>query len=285
MPDWKVADWAIRELGRDHDRPLFLAVGLHKPHLPWFVPRKYFDAFPPQSLTMPPVLERDLEDVPAAGAALARRFNDDARLTATGKRAEAVQGYLAAIAYADAEIGRILDALDAGPHKENTIVVLWGDHGWHLGEKQHWRKFALWERAARVPLFIAVPGLTAPGSVCGRTVDLMSLYPTLAELCGLPAPARQEGVSIKPLLADPKAAWERPALTTHGRDNHALRSERYRYIRYADGSEELYDHDADPNEWKNLAADPAHAEARRKLAEWLPKTNAPDAPDAPGQKD
>jgi arylsulfatase A-like enzyme len=285
ISDHRMVTWAAEFLKAPQEKPFFLAAGLHKPHMPWQVPKKYYDLFPLDSIQLPEVPSDDLVDIPKAGLKVARPEGDHAKILETGRWKNAVQGYLAAIAYADAEISRILDALDAGPHKENTIVVLWGDHGWHLGEKQHWRKFALWERAARVPLFIAVPGLTAPGSVCGRTVDLMSLYPTLAELCGLPAPARQEGVSIKPLLADPKAAWERPALTTHGRDNHALRSERYRYIRYADGSEELYDHDADPNEWKNLAADPAHADAKKKLAEWLPKTNAPDAPAAPGQKD
>ena len=128
--------------------------------------------------------------------------------------------------------------------------MLWSDHGWHLGEKQHWRKFALWEEATRAPFLISAPGVTKPGTVCDRTIDYMSIYPTLCDLAGIPTPKHCEGPSIKPLLADPKAAWDRPAITTHGYQNHAVRSEAFRYIRYADGGEELYDEKADPLEWK-----------------------------------
>src|SRR5262249_52304094 len=152
------------------------------------------------------------------------------------------------------------------------------DHGWHLGEKQHWRKFALWEEATRVTFTMTATGVTPVGKKCERTVNLMDLYPTLTELCGLPAKEGLEGKSLAPLLKDPKAEWDRPALTTHGRNNHAVRSERWRYIRYADGGEELYDHDADPLEWKNLAGDATFTKVKEGLAKWLPKANAPDAP-------
>ena len=168
----------------------------------------------------------------------------------------------------------MLDALDKSAHKDNTIVVLWGDHGWHLGEKEHWRKFALWEEATRAPLIWVAPGVTKPNSKSERTVDFMSIYPTLTDLCGLPTPSHVEGKSIKSLLADPAAAWDQPAVTTYLFNNHAARSEAFRYIRYADGSEELYDMRSDPNEWTNLAADPKHASIKRNLAAWLPKTNA-----------
>jgi arylsulfatase A-like enzyme len=189
-----------------------------------------------------------------------------------------VRAYLATISYSDAQLGRILDALDASPNRNNTILIVWGDHGWHLGEKHHWRKFALWEEATRVPLFISVPNLSKDGARCDRTVNLMDLYPTLADLSGLPVGEHLQGKSLRPLLGDPSGAWDRPSLTTHGRGNHAVRSGRYRYIRYADGSEELYDHSTDPMEWKNLAADPAHAAAKAELAKHLPQADAPNVP-------
>ena len=158
------------------------------------------------------------------------------------------------------------------------MVVLWSDHGWALGTKFHWKKFALWEECTRVPLVIKVPGLTPKGGVCTRPVSLLDLYPTLADLCGLDAPKRLDGTSLRPLLGDPSSTWDRPALMTHERKNHAVRSERYRYIRYADGSEELYDHDSDPNEWKNLAKSDTHVSVRAELAGWLPDEDAPEAP-------
>lgn len=278
MGDHVTVDWAIAELSKPHDKPLFLACGLIRPHLPWYVPQKYFDLFPLAKVTLPTILDTDLDDVPPAGVRMAKPEGDHAKVIAHNQYRQAVQGYLASIAYADMEIGRLLDALDRSPLAGNTIVVLWGDHGWHLGEKHHWRKFALWEEATRVPLMIVAPGLTKPGSVSGRTVNLMDLYPTLADLCGLPIDPAWEGRSLRPLLAQPDAPWDYPSVTTHGRNNHAVRSERWRYIRYADGSEELYDHDADPLEWKNLAGDAQLAGVKQALARWLPTVNAPDAP-------
>jgi arylsulfatase A-like enzyme len=155
---------------------------------------------------------------------------------------------------------------------------LWGDHGWHLGEKQHWRKFALWEEATRTTFMIIAPGVTKPNTRSSRTVNLMDIYPTLIDLCGLPKKPELEATSLLPLLKDPQAKWDRPSLTTFGRNNHAVRSERWRYIRYADGSEELYDHDADPLEWKNLAGETKYASVKTELAKWFPKINAPNAP-------
>lgn len=212
---------------------------------------------------------------------MARPQGDHATVLKTGNGRHAVQVYLASISFADAQVGRLLDALDASPYRDNTIVVLWSDHGWHLGEKQHWRKFALWEEATRSVRFFAVPGLTPAGSLCHRTASLLQVYPTLAELCGLPLPEQLEGTSLRALLADPGAPWERPALTTHGRNNHAVRSERWRYIRYADGSEELYAHDSDPMEWRNLASEPTYRGVKQELQAWLPKVNAPEAPREP----
>lgn len=175
----------------------------------------------------------------------------------------------------DGQVGRVLDAFDQSPHRGNTIICFWGDHGWHLGEKEHWRKFALWEEATRAPFIWVVPGVTKPGGVCRRTVDFMSIYPTLCDLAGIAKPAHVTGANIRPLLADPQAAWTTPALTTFHQNNHALRTERWRYIRYADGGEELYDHDADPYEWTNLAAKPEHAELKKELASHFPTVNVP----------
>jgi arylsulfatase A-like enzyme len=286
MGDFKTVSWASEYLSQSHEKPFFLAVGLIKPHLPWYVPQSYFDLFPLDGVTLPPVRAGDLDDVPAAGVRIANPNGDHARVLAANQWRPAVRGYLASIAFADAQVGRLIEALDRSPHAANTIVVLWGDHGWHLGEKEHWRKFALWEEATRVPLIVLAPGRTKAGARCVRTVSLLDLYPTLVDLCGLPAKPGLEGRSLAPLLADPNAPWAHPAVTTHGRENHAVRDERWRYIRYADGSEELYDHDADPQEWTNLAgsSDPAAVAAKRALARSLPERNAPDAPRARNAK-
>ena len=277
MGDWKVSEWARQELAKTHDKPFFQAVGIFRPHLPWYVPQKYFDMFPPDKVILPTIKKDDLDDVPEAGRRMARPEGDHAKVIATNNWNKAVSGYLASIAFADACIGRVLDALDASPYADNTIVILWGDHGWHLGEKLHWRKFALWEEAANAPLMIAAPGVAKAGGVCTRPVSFMDIYPTLVELCGLGPNPRLEGRSLALLLKDPGAAWEPPALTTYGRNNHALRSERWRYIRYADGSEELYDHQGDEMEWTNLAGDPKYDDVKKDLARYLPEVNAPDA--------
>jgi arylsulfatase A-like enzyme len=278
MGDHATVDWAIEELEREHDRPLFLACGFIRPHLPFYAPAKYFEQFPREKIALPKILDDDLDDVPAAGRQIARPQGDHAKVIAAGQHRHAVQAYLACIAHVDYELGRLLAALDASPQGKNTIVVLWGDHGWHLGEKHHWRKFALWEEATRVPMMIVAPGVAEPKGVCGRPVTLMDLYPTLAGLCGLPVDAAWEGHNLQPLLVDPAAAWPHAALTTHGKGNHAVRTERWRYIRYADGSEELYDHEADPQEWKNLASDPNLASIKTELAGHLPAQDADDAP-------
>jgi arylsulfatase A-like enzyme len=277
MNDHAMADYAIEYLAQEHDKPFFLACGIYRPHMPWQVPRKYYEMYPRDQIHIPEVPDDDLDDVPPAGIAMARPNGDHANVTGSDNWPYAVQAYLASITFADAQIGRVLDALDASPHKDNTIIVLWGDHGWHLGEKHHWRKFALWEEATRVPLMVVAPGVASEGQRCGRTVDLMSVYPTLCELCDLPVPEQVEGISLLPLLKDSQAEWDRPAVTTHGRGNHAVRSERYRYIRYANGDEELYDHDADPMEWTNLASEASLASVKRKLAKWLPESEAEEA--------
>jgi arylsulfatase A-like enzyme len=278
MGDWRTVEWAEQQLSKKHDKPFFLAPGFIRPHLPWYAPKRYFDMYDAEKVALPKVKDDDLDDVPPVGRRFATRSGDHKVVLEYGQWRKAVQAYLACITFVDSCVGRVLDALDKSSYATNTIVVLWSDHGWHLGEKLHWRKFALWEEATRNPFMMVVPGLTKAGGKCQRTVDYMSLYPTLVELCGLPKKDGLDGVSITPLLRDPSAKWDRPAITSYERGNHSVRSERWRYIRYHDGTEELYDHDNDELEWTNLANKPEYAKVKAELARWLPKTDAPDAP-------
>jgi len=276
MGDGKMIEWAVKFLERPSQQPFFLAAGIYRPHLPFYAPRKYFDLYPQDQIILPPIKVDDCDDLPEAGKEMAANRRGDYELVLRENRhRELVQAYLASITYADALIGRLLDALDASPAANNTLVVLWSDHGWHLGEKQHLHKFTLWERSTRIPLIIAAPGVTQPGSHTARPVGTIDLFPTLNELCSLPAITSLDGVSLVPLLNDPAREWTRPALTTHGPGNHALRTECWRYIRYENGDEELYDHTTDPNEWTNLATKPEFATIKTELAQSLPKTDAP----------
>jgi arylsulfatase A-like enzyme len=285
MQDGQTAKYAAEQLSRRHDRPFFLCVGFRKPHLPWNVPRRYYDLYPPESIALPPTLARDLDDIPPEGVAMAHQGGDHPKILQAGMWQEAVRGYLASISFVDAMLGRVIDAFDRSAYRNNTIVMLWSDHGWNLGEKEHWRKFALWEETTRAPFLVIVPGLTQPDTRCDRPVDLMSIYPTLTDLCGISTPRHVEGRSLRPLLANPAAGWEQPAVMTWGFNNHAVRAAGWRYIRYARGGEELYDETADPNEWHNLAADPQYAARKAELARWLPRHNAPEVPRRPEPAD
>jgi len=268
--DWHTVDWCIERIEEGGERPFFIACGLHKPHLPFVVPKKYYERLSLDQVELPPHREDDLDDVPPAGVAMARPEGDHAKFLESGRWAAAVRAYLATCTWTDMNVGRLLDALDRSGRAEDTIVVLWGDHGWSFGEKKNWRKFALWEEPTRTPLVWVAPGVTEPGGRCDTPVDLLAIYPTLCDLAGLEEPEHLESVSLRPLLEDPGAGWERPAITTHGEGNHAVRLGPWRYIRYADGSEELYDHREDPNEWTNLATREEFAERRASLAAHLP---------------
>tara|TARA_Y100001934_G_scaffold45195_1_gene54670 strand:- start:52 stop:1536 length:1485 start_codon:yes stop_codon:yes gene_type:complete len=274
--DSKTTAYAVRFLQRDQPKPFFLACGIFRPHLPWYAPKKYFELYPMESIVLPRVKKGDLEDVPGPGRkfANARRF-DFEKIRKAGRWKHAVQAYLASITFADAQIGRVLDALDQSPHAHNTIVVLWSDHGWHLGEKDHWHKSTLWEEATRVPFIISAPGYKPARS--SRPVSLINIFPTLNELCGLTQLKRSDGVSLVPLLKDPKAPWSRPAKIEYKSGNVAVRSETHRYIRYQNGDEELYDLQSDPLEWKNLANDPVHRGLKVQFQKHLPKTWAKSA--------
>jgi choline-sulfatase len=280
MPDFKVISYGLAQLKKKHDKPFFLAIGLVKPHMPFAVPKKWFDMFPLESIELPPHSADDLDDVPPAGVRMAGPQGDHAAIVKSGRWKEAVQAYLATIAFADAQVGRLLDGLEKSDYRDNTIVVLWSDHGWSLGEKSHWRKFALWEEPTRSVFIWNAPGVTRAGGVCNRTVDSTCVFPTLCSLAGLPSPAHLEGRDITSLLKNPDAVWDFPAVTTHGFRNHAVRSENWRYIRYANGDEELYDAAADRLEYTNLASRPEHAAQKAELAKWLPSKDAPALPSA-----
>ncbi|MBI4873625.1 MAG: sulfatase-like hydrolase/transferase [Acidobacteria bacterium] len=276
MGDYKVVEWAKRELARKQDRPFFLGVGLFRPHLSWYVPGKYFDMYPAGKVTLPNVKDDDLDDVPPIGKKFARPEGDHRRVIQYKQWRKAVQGYLACIRFADTMLGRLLDAFEGSAYTKNTTVVLWSDHGWHLGEKLHWRKFSLWEEATHNVLMMSSPGLTKPGGRCPRSTNLMDIYPTLIDVCGLKQ-RPCEGASLLPLLKDPNARWDRPSVTTYLKNNHSVRTERWRYIRYSDGGEELYDRSKDEMEWTNLASKPEFAPVKQDLAKWMPKTNAPES--------
>ena len=276
MGDYKLTDWAIHHLKTaPADKPLFLGVGYVKPHLPWYVPQEYYDRFPLADIKLPVTKEHDLDDVPKAGVRMAGPEGDHAAVLKGDQWKKAVQAYLATISFLDDQVGRLLDGLDQSPRKDKTIIVWWTDHGWNLGEKEHWRKFALWEETTRTSMAIVVPGMTKPGSKTDAPVDYMNLYPTLCELTGLPLPDHVKGASLMPLLKDPAAKWDGVAVCTHGKGNHAVRDANWRYIRYADGSEELYDHSKDPYEWTNLAAEAGMSDLKANLGAALPKEEVP----------
>lgn len=290
--DWLVTKWINEQISQPSKKPFFLACGIYRPHEPWFVPQKYFQPFPIDSIQLPPGYKiDDVDDLPPAGQRIARN-RYFAHIQEQGQWKQGIQAYLASIHFADAMLGRVLEALDKSPHRDNTLVVLWSDHGWHLGEKEHWQKFTGWRVCARVPLMIRVPkgapGLpqgTVTGGVCDRPVSLVDLFATITELCGLPPKADIFSRSLVPLLRDPTVHWPHAALThLDNPQNYALSSERWRYIHYVGGEEELYDIVSDPHEWTNLAKHPT-AEHLAKLAEMrslVPTSFAPIHESQPG---
>ncbi len=277
--DWKIASWAIERLREPHTKPLFLSVGFFLPHLPLYVTPKWWDLFPEKDLVLPPVLDGDRDDTPRFSWYLHWSLPEPRLrfLRESGEWRNLVRAYLASVAFVDSQVGRVLDALEESGRARSTVVVLWSDHGFHLGEKAITGKNSLWERSTRVPLVFAGPGVAA-GARCARPAELLDVFPTLADLAGLPVPPAVEGTSLVPQLRDARAPRETPAITTHGPGNHTVRSQRWRYIRYADGSEELYDLEADPNEWRNLAAERAHAAVLEAHRRWLPPASVPPAP-------
>ena len=277
MPDHKVTNWAIDQLSRKHDKPFFVACGIFRPHIPWYVPQKYLDMYPLEEIQVPENSNAWLDRLPAnvrnnpfAGAG---RRPWHRWIAASGEWKKAIQGYLASVTFADAQVGRLLDAFENSAYKDDTIIVLWSDHGAHLGDKGTWEKYSLWHESTRVPLIIVAPGVTKPGSVCKQPASLLDIYPTLLELLDIPQPGAQlEGISLLPQLKNPEMP-KSPAVCTHGNNNHAVITAMHRYIRYANGAEELYDFTRDPGEWNNLASDPNAAKTIKALAKHLPTVN------------
>ena len=276
--DWKVASWAVDQLNAMPDEPFFLSVGFFLPHVPCYATQPWFDLHPEQSLQLPLVTPDDRDDTPRFSWYLHWKL-PEVRLKYLQEANEwknLVRSYLACTSFVDSQVGRVLEALQASGKADNTIIVLWSDHGWHLGEKLITGKNTLWDDGTRVPLIFAGPGVTA-GQRCTKPAELLDMYPTLIDLCGLSKNERLEGHSLLPQLKNADARREWPAITTHNHDNHGIRSEHWRYIRYADGSEELYDMRKDPNEWRNLAADPKFASIIDEHRAWMPKASAKPA--------
>ncbi len=282
--DYDIATWAVKQLKEPPRAPFFLAVGFQHPHVPCYAPQKWFDLYPLDKLLMPKVKADDRDDLPRFASYLHWKLPEPRlKWLQDNKQWEPlVRAYLASISFMDAQVGRVLDALAESGLEKNTVVVLWSDHGWHLGEKGITGKNTLWERSTRVPLIFAGPDIVA-NAKCGRPAELLDLFPTLLDLCSLPANKLNEGLSLVPQLKDANANRTRGAVTTHGPGNHGVRTERWRYIRYADGSEELYDHDLDPHEWRNLANDPKLADTKKLLALALPEKSADPLPGSAGR--
>ncbi len=281
--DWQVASWAVDllegPLQGDLDNPFYLAVGFFLPHVPCYVTEKWYDMYPEETVQLPPLQRGDRGDTPRFSWYLhwilpepRLKFLEEA-----GEWENLVRSYLASVSFVDSQVGRVLDALDASGHAEDTVVVLWSDHGWHLGEKLITGKNTLWDRSTRVPLIFAGPGV-GKGQKVSSPAELLDIYPTLGDLAGLPAQPGLEGHSLAPQLEDPQAPRAWPAITTHNHDNHGIRTENWRYIHYADGSEELYDMINDPHEWNNLAGDPEHLAALEEHRRMMPPTSAKPVP-------
>lgn len=282
--DWQIASWAVDEIeSMPADQPFFLAAGFFLPHVPCYATQKWFDLYPDESLAMPPMLKGDRDDTPGSSWYIHWDLPEPRTswLEENNQLKPLVRAYLASISFVDSQVGRVLSALESSPYADNTIVVLWSDHGYHLGEKAISGKNSLWTRSTRIPLIFAGPGVVRSAR-CDQPAELLDLYPTLADMVGLPIPAHVEGISLKPQLTDPTVTRERPAICTHNAGNHSVCDMRWRYIRYADGGEELYDRVSDPNEFDNLLApgkDRSSVDAVvQRLVHWLPADDKPLAP-------
>ncbi len=277
--DYQSVNYITNQLKRKHDKPFFLACGIYRPHHPWYVPRKYFDMFPMEKIQLPKLKEDDTTDLSvfARKELVERGGNYHSHIVEADRWKQAIQGYLASIAFADAMVGQLLNALQESPYAENTIVVLWSDHGWQLGEKNHWRKFALWENVNRSVLMIKVPkgnGSIPDGSRSGSTesiVSLLDIYPTLIELCGLPPRNDLDGKPLTELLTAPERLVDRPVITTYDYGSYSVRYRQWHYIQYIEGSKELYDLVKDPEEWTNLADQTSMKDTIEMLAAFLPE--------------
>ncbi len=280
--DWKVASWAEEKLDTmPKDKPFFLACGFFLPHVPCYATQKWFDLHPEKTTKLPVILRGDRDDTPRFSWYLHWKLTEPRLkfLEDEDQWMNLTRSYLACTSFVDSQVKRVTDALSRNGFEGNTIIVLWSDHGWHIGEKAITGKNTLWDDGTRVPLLFAGPGVK-PKQLCGKPAELLDMYPTLVDLCGLPKVEGLEGRSLLPQLRDATAAREFPAITTHNHDNHGIRSEKWRYIVYADGSEELYDMVKDPNEWTNLAGDPEYAKVIAEHRKFIPGENRKPAPNS-----
>ena len=276
MPDTQIANWAIKQLKKTDQDPFFLAVGFYRPHVPMLVPPSWFDQHPHGGILTPVIQPGDVDDLSAYARDLTSLQHVAPLhewIIKNKQWKHAIQSYLACCSFVDACVGDVLDALDKSPYRDNTIIVLFSDHGFHLGEKQRWAKRSLWEDGTRVPLIIA--GAELPkNQTCPQPTGLIDIYPTLLDLCELPSDKQLEGTSLMPQIMDPLKA-RLPVRTTFGPGNHAIRSRDWRYIRYRDRSEELYDHRNDPHEWNNLATNLQQQSVLKMHRKYLPATEQP----------
>ena len=273
MGDGKTTKWAMDFLSKNHDKPFFLALGLFHPHLPFYAPKKYFDALPRDSVKLPEAPDWDLDDLPEGAKKFMRAGNDKGfkMVAESGELKNAIRAYLASIAYVDALVGYLLESLENSKYAENTIIIFWSDHGYQFGEKERFSKRSLWRRSSRVLFTVKAPGITKPEMICKQPVSLLDIYPTLLELCNLPQPGHElDGISLIPQLEDNEKK-RRPAVITHEIGNNSVCDEHWTYIQYKDGGEELYDRDVDLNEWKNLAKDSKYKGVISELKKWTPE--------------
>ncbi|MCK5000647.1 MAG: sulfatase [Anaerohalosphaera sp.] len=278
FPDGKIANWGAEQVQKKYDKPFFTAVGFYRPHQPLFAPKKYFEMYDPMKITLPPTIAGDLNDVPDAGkdfAGAAWSAGRHETVTKMNQWRQGVVGYLASITFADAQVGKVLDSLDRGEHADDTWIILWSDHGWSLGQKEHWGKHDPWKASLRVPMIIVPPknadvaGFKA-GSRCEAPVSLLDIYPTLIDACGLPKRRELEGRSLLPLVRNIEAKWDDAVVASIGRGTHSVFVKGWRYIHYFDGSEELYDLSVDSEEWFNLAGDEQYTDVKIRLAKHIP---------------
>ena len=281
MADTIRTEWACDLLRRKHEKPVFVAVGLYTPHFPNYAPEKYFDLYDPKTITLPPYKADDLEDLPPkVRRAKENRGAHHRRLVSLDAVDDAIHGYLACISYADAMLGRVLDAIAEGPDADNTIVVVWSDHGYHHGEKLDWGKHTLWERTSNVPFLWSGPGI-AKGAAVDATVSLIDVFPTLTDLSGVADSGKRDGQSLAAVLKDPATARDRDVLLPGMQpEEYAVMNRDWRYIRYADGTEELYNVRQDPNEWNNVARNPEFEGVKTKLRAAAPARFAEPGPGA-----
>ncbi len=288
MADSIRINWAVEQLKKKHDKPFFLACGIYAPHFPNYCPQKYFDLYDPAKIKLPPYKEDDLQDLPLKVRRQKenRKRQHHDKLVKLDAVDDAIHGYLACVSYADAMMGRVLDALESSPYADNTIVVLWSDHGYHHGEKGDWGKHTLWERTSNVPFIWAGPGV-ANGIMTDVTVSLIDMYPTMVEICDLPKPQqRLEGESLASTLKQPSAAKDRNVFLPHmNPGEYAIINRDWRYICYGEDGEELYDLGTDPNEWNNLASDEKYVDLKAELRKSAPVTFAVPEPSLNLRKD